>query len=452
MSYQRKNIAFALFRRMSVHDRVGKAIMQTHTLISNLSVGEKLRTYDEAVQRGDYELYTGNLHGKYDNVRAYWEDQLTRIVLRPFLTSLMQRKRRALEQVRIVDLGCGTGQGYELLTKIDQRDLDLGLYHQRVISKEDVACYLGLDLSAGMVERGNAIYADDPKATFIQGDLCEGLGAVAEQPPFDIYYSAYGSLSHLTTFDLKSLLVEIVQHGQPGSLIVLDLLGRYSLEWPCYWDAQSDLEKYRDYSMSYLHTELTAKADIEHFPLRFWIGSEIDELIMAVQAESGVTVEIGRKYDRSLLLGRHIDTGEYNPTLKPIRGFVNSLHEDYMRTDIQQLFFDPALIPTHPDRTIDRFFQEFVTSWNKLVQFFDQRIRQKIALIEIEGWEHFAPPLQFALMTVDRVINSTEWMWYGDPRANVIEPQLGYALRSLEHNLQRGLGCGHGLLVVLEIR
>jgi hypothetical protein len=78
-------------------------------------------------------------------------------------------------------------------------------------------------------------------------------------------------------------------------------------------------------------------------------------------------------------------------------------------------------------------------------------------------------------MTVDRVINNNEWMWFGDVRANVIgltlpwcgavymwmwfgdvranviEPQLGYALRSLEHNLQRGLGCGHGLLVVLQI-
>jgi SAM-dependent methyltransferase len=433
-------------------DRVGKLVMQPHMFLSDVTNGEKLRTYDEAVQRGDYELYTGNLRGKYDNVRAYWEDQLTRIVLRPFLTTLVQRKQHALEKVRILDLGCGTGQGYELLTKIDQRDLDLSLHQQRVLSKQDVACYLGLDLSHGMVERGNAIYADDPKATFVQGDLREGLGAVAKQPPFDIYYSAYGSLSHLNTLDLKSLLVELVQHGRSGSFIVLDLLGRYSLEWPSYWDAASDEEKYRDYSMSYLRTETNAQADIEHFPMRFWTGSEIDDLVMAVQDESGVHVAISRKYDRSILLGRHIDTGEYNPTLKPIRRFVNSLHEDYVRTDIHQLFFDPLLIPAHHDPAINPFLQELVASWNRLVQFFEQRIRQKLSLIEVEGWEHFAPSLQFALMTVDRVINSTEWMWYGDPRANVIEPQLGYALRSLEHNLQQGLGCGHGLLVVLEIQ
>ncbi|MEZ4866704.1 MAG: class I SAM-dependent methyltransferase [Caldilineaceae bacterium] len=425
--------------------------MEHSTLASNSLAHAKLKTYDEAVQRGDYELYTGNLHGKYDNVRAYWEDQLTRLVLRPFIVALMERKQRALESVRIVDLGCGTGQGYELLTKIDQRDLDLGLYQQRVLSKQDVACYLGLDISEGMVARGNAIYADDPKATFVYGDLSQGLGETAKEAPFDIYYSAYGSLSHLDAPVLQALLVEIVQHGQPGSLVVLDLLGRYSLEWPCYWDAQSNDEKYRDYSMSYLYSGMDRPADIEHFPIRFWTGSEVDELGHSVAAESGVPVTISRKYDRSMLMGRHVDTGEYNPTLKPIRQYVNSLHEDYMRTDIRELLFNPLLVPTHPDPAVAAFFEELVASWNKLVTFFEQRIQRKISLMEIDGWEQFPAPLQFALMTVDRVINSTEWMWYGDPRANVIEPQLGYALRSLEHQLQRGLGCGHGLLVVLEI-
>jgi hypothetical protein len=71
--------------------------------------------------------------------------------------------------------------------------------------------------------------------------------------------------------------------------------------------------------------------------------------------------------------------------------------------------------------------------------------------VELKGWPDFSAPLQFALMTIDRVINDTEWMWSGDPRANIIEPQLGYALRNLEADLQRGLGCGHGLLVMLKI-
>jgi hypothetical protein len=42
-------------------------------------------------------------------------------------------------------------------------------------------------------------------------------------------------------------------------------------------------------------------------------------------------------------------------------------------------------------------------------------------------------------------------MGYGEPRANIIEPQLGYALRSLEINMQQGIGCGHGLVAFLKI-
>jgi hypothetical protein len=39
----------------------------------------------------------------------------------------------------------------------------------------------------------------------------------------------------------------------------------------------------------------------------------------------------------------------------------------------------------------------------------------------------------------------------GDARANIIEPSLGYALRELEMRLQRGIGCGHGLVAILEL-
>jgi hypothetical protein len=37
------------------------------------------------------------------------------------------------------------------------------------------------------------------------------------------------------------------------------------------------------------------------------------------------------------------------------------------------------------------------------------------------------------------------------PRENIIEPQLGYALRYLEMKLQRGLGCAHGLVGIFEV-
>jgi hypothetical protein len=46
------------------------------------------KAYTDAYRTGRYEKVTG-LEGKYDNVRRFWEDDITRIFLRPFL-----RKRK----------------------------------------------------------------------------------------------------------------------------------------------------------------------------------------------------------------------------------------------------------------------------------------------------------------------------------------------------------------------
>ncbi len=43
------------------------------------------------------------------------------------------------------------------------------------------------------------------------------------------------------------------------------------------------------------------------------------------------------------------------------------------------------------------------------------------------------------------------WYGMGLPRENIIEPQLGYALRHVVTKLQQGQGCGHGLVGILEI-
>jgi hypothetical protein len=42
-------------------------------------------TYSESVARGLYDRNQGGLSGKHDNVRTYWEDELTRSALRPYV-------------------------------------------------------------------------------------------------------------------------------------------------------------------------------------------------------------------------------------------------------------------------------------------------------------------------------------------------------------------------------
>lgn len=409
------------------------------------------KTYTQAVKEGKYDLYVGNLFGKYDNVRTYWEDQLTRIVLRPFLRNVVEHQRSEGQGVRIVDLGCGAGQGYDILTKIDYNDLDLGLQHNRVLPNDDLSLFLGLDISQAMVEKGQALFADHPHVHFEQADLSEGLGDIkATESPFDLYFSSYGSLSHLNRNDLVNLLQDICHHGKDGSLVVMDLIGRYSIEWPDFWYAQSEDEKVRQYNMGYLYSEAVRQTvDIESFPIRFWTGEEVKELAQEISQITGVKVSVAKLVDRSLLVGRHTDTRSFNPKLKPTRRLINSLHEDYLRTNLEDLMLDANIFPEHP--FISPLLEELINSWNILLEFTQRRLRHNFSLPDVAGWDEFPKPLQFTLMTIDRVIADVGWMWYGDPRANIIEPQLGYALRTLEYEMQKGWGCGHGLIAVLKI-
>ena len=412
----------------------------------------EFKTYTQAVKEGKYDLYVGNLFGKYDNVRTYWEDQLTRIVLRPFLRNLVEKQRNHGKGVRIVDLGCGAGQGYDILTKIDYHDLDLGLQHKRVLPHEDLSLFLGLDISQAMVTKGQALFSDKPEVQFQQADLSEGLGEIKEkESPFDLYFSSYGSLSHLARKDLVTLLEDVCHHGKDGSVIVMDLIGRYSIEWPDFWGAKSEEEKVREYNMGYLYSESVRQTtDIESFPIRFWTGQEVRELALEIGAKTGVTLEVAKLVDRSVLVGRHTDTRSFNPQLKPTRRLINSLHEDYMRTNLEDLLLDSSIFPEHP--FITPLLRDLIKSWNILVEFTQHRLSHNFSLPDVAGWNEFPKPLQFALMTIDRVIADVGWMWYGDPRANIIEPQLGYALRTLEYEMQRGWGCGHGLIVVLQVK
>ncbi len=422
----------------------------TRKAIIESMLKKKIKTYTEAVERGDYNLYTGNLHGKYDNVRTCWENQLTMFAVSPFLEKIAADKKKQGKKVRILDLGCGSGQGYELITRMDKRKIDLGLQHDRVLPEQEIDIYLGLDYSQAMVDKGNEIFKNKPNVKFKQVDLTNGLKDIKDEEPFDVYFSSYGSLSHLSKDALYGLLVDISNHSNNGSIIVMDIMGRFSIEWPDYWTAESEEEKVRDYSMCYLYTEADKDVEIEHFPVRFWSGKGIDALNKKLNDETDNKFEIVKKVDRSILTGRHTDTCLYNKNLIPMRRMINSLHENYLRTDLEELIFDTDIIPDHPE--VKPFMNEFVKSWNILVNYCNKRLQDKsTSLVELENWDQFSSALQYALMVIDRVVNDTEWMWYGEPRSNIIEPQLGYALRSLEVNMQKGLGCGHGFIVILKI-
>lgn len=416
---------------------------------STTSMGEQ--TYADTVARGFYGRNVGGLFGKYDNVRAYWEDDLTIHALRPLVKRRVAQAASEKRGVRILDLGCGGGQGFELLTRIHRSDLDLHDEYDFVLPHDRIAQYVGVDLSSSMVEQGQANYAGMPQVQFRQADLRLGLGSALKEAPFDLYFSSYGALSHLDAVSLRRCVTEAVMHAKPGALIVMDLLGRFSPEWPGYWSAKTEAEKVRDYSMSYLYPESERRnGSVEKFPIRFWTGDEVRALCDEISAETRTPVSVAEILDRSLFVGRHTDTGEYGTCLPRLRSLVNHLYEHNVRTHLGDLRV--TWRPVEGAGDLNRFFEDMARCWNTVVDFTGERIRgARVNLVEIDGWRGFPPALQMALVTLDRIIDSVAWIDVGDVRANVIEPQLAYVLRRMQQQLQQGRGCGHGLLAILEV-
>ncbi len=410
-----------------------------------------LKTYSDTVAKGYYGKHVGGLFGKHDNVRTYWEDQLTRLILRPHVSRIASKCRSTNRGIRVLDLGCGAGQGYELLTRINEKDLSMEDELRFVLPSNEIGLFLGVDISDAMVEQGRQNYAGVPNVAFQQADLSDGLGELTSEPPFDIYFSSYGPLSHLDTRSLTYCLGDILHHAKPGALIVLDLMGRYSPEWPLYWNVADRADQMLPYSMSYMYEEEERhNGEVEQFPIRYWSGNEVRELCRELTVQNGVTVKPLDLLDRSIFVGRHVDTREYGCSLPPLRSMVNHLYELNVRTKLEQLRVDYRPLNGHGE--LDRFFAELALCWNTVVDFTLERLQgNRIDLVARDGWRDFPPQLQTGLMTIDRVIDSVSWIDLGDVRANVLEPQLAYVLRRLEFTLQSGRGYGHSLVAILQV-
>ncbi len=410
------------------------------------------KTYESAVADGYYQRDTGGLSGKQDNVRRYWEDQISRYALHQFVGPLTSRKKQSLSRVRILDLGSGAGEGYDIMTSLKKREKSLSAKEIDLLPAELIGYYMGIDISPAMVEQGNATYSNLRKVRFETGDLAQGLGDVKKHAPFDIYFSSYGSLSHINDDSLKQLIRDIYEHSNGSCIFVADLLGKFSFEWQTQWDyIKKTNDMMREYSMSYIYSEeVRGTAEIERFPMRYWGGQEFDSLVEEVIAETGGTISKKIVWDRSVLVGRHMETAEFNPDAQPIRSAVNSLHEFNVRTNLEDLIFDYTPHPDYPE--LNKFFEAFQVGWDAVVYAAIEALShwKNTEWLQQPAPEAYPEVVQEAITTIRNVVRHVQWFRMGDPRANVVEPQLGYILRNLEMDFQQGLGAGHGLLAIYQ--
>lgn len=410
----------------------------------------EIKAYDQAASTGKYDKTSG-LSGKYDNVRRFWEDQLTSIFLRPVLNELVDHKRKHLERLRILDLGCGSGDGFDLLMAVTSKDPALYDYIYQAITSDMLQDYLGLDINDNLLEQARGYYGDNPKMRFEKADLSGGLPFKEEEDPFDIYLASYGTMSHFHDSQAVDLISDICCHASNKSIFIGDWLGRFSYEWQDQWHRPSDEEFFMDYRISYIYPpEERAREDIPVFPLRLMTQKEIMAIIDQVKKQTGVAIRPVTFFDRSIMVGRHLETGDYNIHCPDLRHPINSLFESYNRTDLECLLVDYA--PRPGFNQLNSFFESFFMATNTLVE-------QTMAMLADFDSGDMKPTVQpnypgvliDAIGTMHKVIQAAGMLKYGDPRANIIEPHLGYSLRKLEMELAPGTGMGHSLIGIFEI-
>ncbi|MCD4755135.1 MAG: class I SAM-dependent methyltransferase [Deltaproteobacteria bacterium] len=412
--------------------------------------------YSQAAGTGKYDKASGLL-GKYDNVRRFWEDQVTGIFLRPALNEMVEQKKAHLERLRILDLGCGSGDGYDLIMGVTAKDPGIYEYITAVITPDMLKEYVGIEINDKLIKQAEADYGHYPKVRFIQDDLSTGLPeSVKKQDPFDIYLTSYGTMSHFHDEQNVKIISDICRHAPEKALFMGDWLGRYSYEWQDLWHYPPDQEYFMDYRISYIYPEeIRDRADAAVFPLRLITRDEVMRIMDEAAAESGAEIKPLAFFDRSILIGRHTDTGDYNKNCPKLRTQVNSLFEGYVRTDLESLLVD--YVPFQDFGYLNNFFEMFFMSCNALIQYtisllseYDSETENMPTVPDV--LPYYPEPLKDAMHSMRRLIEGTAWLKWGDVRANVIEPHLGYSLRKLEMDMQPGTGMGHSLVGIFEIR
>ncbi|MGE5683383.1 MAG: class I SAM-dependent methyltransferase [Bacillota bacterium] len=403
----------------------------------------KTEFFESAVQLGFYGTERGGLFGKKDNVRKYWEDFSIKCTLKPAILEVLSRKNK----LRIVDFGCGSGEGYELLTHISP--IERPTHRDSLLVPEEIEYYLGLDISQAMVGQAGAIYESHKNMKFMLADLSKDYPFYSEAP-FDIYLSTYSSPSHLTGRELERLIEKVLCHTTEKAYLLLDLFGRYSPEWPVYW--KESQEEMLPYNMSWLHLPKIVKPDeAEEYFVKYWDSKSLSELIIKVAEKLEKKASITLK-DRSIFVGRHIDTGFYNGVAQPLRYQVNRLFDRDYEGRVDKLKIDLSYLDCYKNDfpEVLQNLECYKNQWNTVINLCKALIDNNAGLVK-ELIESAETELSEDLKMLAWLYRNRERFPVDNFWASIMGPQLACVLRNLEMNMPEGLGCGHGLSCIVEI-
>lgn len=319
-----------------------------------------------------------------DAVKRLWEEPVTLSVLRSAISEIPDR-----DKVRVLDVGCGAGEGLHLLRALEAARTGPRLGHLE---------YCGVDLDADLLSLARQVHHEDQSARF----ECADMRGELPDEPFDLYLSFGVPYSHLEPRELEEVLAGLfasVRRHRMRSVIVIDVLGRYSIEWVPRWGQR----RWR-YNMSFFQGGKTG----DDVPMTFWDPPGLRAQIENAAARTGSHLTRVAFIDRSIMIGRHTATGQFNPALPPFRTLINHLESGGSVDPGQLRLTDP---PTDAPPPIGAFFGRLQEKWNAVVDVAERLPAQS----EVSG------------------------------------PMLARGLREVEHRTAAGLGTGHSLAAVITV-
>jgi hypothetical protein len=174
--------------------------------------------------------------------------------------------------------------------------------------------------------------------------------------------------------------------------------------------------------------------------MSFYSHNDLQNIMQRAADAVGCPVEKFEFFDRSIMVGRHTSTGQFNPKLPRYRNLINSLLDPSQETELSQLIFQVEF--TSAPKHILEFFEKFSGWWNLLVsqaaEILDESIQVKLVELpqEVQGF---------------KAALKTELQQFSDKRLDrqKVEFMLAQVLRQLEETQQPGYGVGHDLFGVM---
>ncbi|MCR6488421.1 class I SAM-dependent methyltransferase [Amycolatopsis sp. OK19-0408] len=278
-----------------------------------------------------------------DPVKTMLEELVTHRVLGEAIRTIRPEPG---EPLRVLDLGCGTGDGLSLLTE----------QHGPLppLTDANTLEYVGVDVDPDMVDTARSLHAHLP-ATFEVADM-------RSAPPagdFDLYMSSgvpYSHLPHAEVADVLTGLMRRIVETRDRAALVVDVLGRYSVEWTPQWPRTR-----WSYDMSFFE----GAGETLHDQMSFFDRRSLDETLVEAATRAGARLCGTTFTDRSILAGRHTATLAFTKAIPPYRTLLNELARGTADVDPARLRFQ---VPEgEAPQSVERFFAAFAERWNQTI-------------------------------------------------------------------------------------